>query len=202
MVIIEEKWKVEDIFTHEKLKELTMLYKEAMNPSQEEEDWMLMVEIEKGRKEIQKYKVEDICPVWTRIVFKKEIIESRIQKTHYEYDVVQSKQEDLKESWLSKTLPNMVLKDDFGGQICGMSWESHGLSCLSSEPTEEARKPQPWPAVFTFPSRGWVGLRQILFVQSWSTHPAVVDSMQLFNGSISCRLLHGNNFHFRWSAAK
>ena len=33
-------------------------------------------------------------------------------------------------------------------------WESHGLSCHSSEPPEEARKPQLSPAVFTFPSRG------------------------------------------------
>ena len=30
----------------------------------------------------------------------------------------------------------------------------HGFSCNSSEPPEEARKPQLCPAVFTFPSRG------------------------------------------------
>ena len=33
-------------------------------------------------------------------------------------------------------------------------WESHGFSCHSSEPPKEARKPQLYPAVFTFPSRG------------------------------------------------
>ena len=78
-----------------------------------------------------------------------------------------------------------------------MSWESHGFSCLLSEPPEEVRKPQPWPAVFTFPSRGQGWLEQILFVQSWSTHPAVVASIQLLNGSILCSLLIWNNFHFR-----
>ena len=33
-------------------------------------------------------------------------------------------------------------------------WESHGFSCHSSEPPEEARKPQLYPAVLIFPSRG------------------------------------------------
>ena len=33
-------------------------------------------------------------------------------------------------------------------------FESNGFSCNSSEPAEEARKPQLCPAVFTFPSRG------------------------------------------------
>ena len=58
-----------------------------------------------------------------------------------------------------------------------VSWESHGFSCHSSEPPEEARKPQAWPAVFTFPSRGQGLLEQISFVQSWSNHPAVVASV-------------------------
>ena len=39
-------------------------------------------------------------------------------------------------------------------------------------------KSQPWPAVFTFPSRGGGWLEQIPFVQSWSTDPAGVASMQ------------------------
>ena len=33
-------------------------------------------------------------------------------------------------------------------------WGTHGFSCHSSEPPMEARKPQLYPAVFTFPSRG------------------------------------------------
>ena len=52
------------------------------------------------------------------------------------------------------------------------------------------------PAVLSFPSRGRGWLEQILFVQSRSTHPAVVASYQLLNGSISCSLLKGINFHF------
>ena len=35
-----------------------------------------------------------------------------------------------------------------------MRWESHGFSCHWSEPPKEARKPQLYPAVFTFTSRG------------------------------------------------
>ena len=35
-----------------------------------------------------------------------------------------------------------------------VKWESHGFSCHSSEPPEEAGKPQLCQAVFTFPSRG------------------------------------------------
>ena len=38
----------------------------------------------------------------------------------------------------------------------------------------------PWLAVFTFPSRGRGWLEQILFVQSWSTHPVGVASMISF----------------------
>ena len=63
------------------------------------------------------------------------------------------------------------------------------FSCHSSEPPEEARKPQSWLAVLTFPIRGRGLLEQILFVQSWSTFPAVVASMKLLNGSISIQLV-------------
>ena len=63
--------------------------------------------------------------------------------------------------------------------VTTVSWESHGFSCNLSGPPEEAKKPQPWPAVFTFPSRGWVWLEQIPFVQRWSSHPAVVASRKL-----------------------
>ena len=38
-------------------------------------------------------------------------------------------------------------------------------------------KSQPWPAVFTFPSRGQGLLEQIPFVQILSTHPAGVASI-------------------------
>ena len=31
-------------------------------------------------------------------------------------------------------------------------WQFHGFSCHSTEPPEEARKQQPWPTVFPFPS--------------------------------------------------
>ena len=61
-------------------------------------------------------------------------------------------------------------------QIC-FSLFVQDLSRHLSEPPEEARRPQPWPAVFTFPSRGRGWLEKIPFVQSWSTHPAVVASM-------------------------
>ena len=64
----------------------------------------------------------------------------------------------------------------------------------SSEPSEEARNPQPWPAVFTFPCRGQEWLEQIIFVQSWSTNPVVVASVQLLNGSISIQLAQWKYF--------
>ena len=50
-----------------------------------------------------------------------------------------------------------------------MCWESHGFSWHLSELCKEAWRPQPRPAVFTFPSRGGGWLKHILFVQSWST---------------------------------
>ena len=51
-----------------------------------------------------------------------------------------------------------------------MSQESHGFSCHSSEPSEEAQKPQPWPAIFTFPSRGRGWLEQISSSRELGTH--------------------------------
>ena len=56
-------------------------------------------------------------------------------------------------------------------------WECNGSSCCACEPLEEARRPQSWPAVFTFLSRGQGWLEQVPFFQSWSTHPAVVASV-------------------------
>ena len=55
-----------------------------------------------------------------------------------------------------------IMQESFGT----VGWESHGFSCHSSEPPEEAQKPQPWTAIFTFPSWGWGRLYQIPFVQT------------------------------------
>ena len=44
--------------------------------------------------------------------------------------------------------------------------QSHGVSCHSSEPPKEARKPQLYPTVFTFPSRAkWWLLGNFLLAQ-------------------------------------
>ena len=51
-----------------------------MAPSQEEEDWMLVIEIKKQRKDLAnlywpdpaKYKVEDSCHICNRLFFIKE----------------------------------------------------------------------------------------------------------------------------------
>ena len=63
--------KREDRLTPEEMLELTQLHEEAMIPTQEEEDWMLLIDIKKERKFLAHlywpnqvhYKIEDICDI-------------------------------------------------------------------------------------------------------------------------------------------
>ena len=61
----------EDLLTQVEMFELTILHEKAMSPTQEEEDWMLLINIKKQRKDLAnlywpdpaKYKIEDICDI-------------------------------------------------------------------------------------------------------------------------------------------
>ena len=71
----DEEWKEEESeLTLEELNVLTQLYEEDMAPSQEESDWMLLIEIKKDRQILgskyfpfqSDYKVEDKCDICNR----------------------------------------------------------------------------------------------------------------------------------------
>ena len=127
IVNIEEEddnnWKfektVEEEFTHEELKELEKLHEEAIFPSQEEEDWMLMEQIKEELTTLEKYRVKDVCPVCYRMFFKKGSFQKHMQEIHNKSEFKKIKQESNTKSWLSKSLPNIDLFDEFGCRICG-----------------------------------------------------------------------------------
>ena len=72
-------WDEEEGLTIEEVDELTKLHEEAMAPSQEEEDWLLLIMIKEERNNLankyfprlSNYTIEDTCKVCNRYFYKK-----------------------------------------------------------------------------------------------------------------------------------
>ena len=105
----------EDQLTPEEMFELTQLHEEAMIPTQEEEDWMLLIDIKKERKVLAHlywpnqahYKIEDICDICNRLFYQKGSITTHIKKVHSEGLNIQKTKVIQQDSWLNKSLPNL-----------------------------------------------------------------------------------------------
>ena len=105
----------EDQLTPREMFELTQLHEEAMIPTQEEEDWMMFVEIKKEVKILahlywpdqSQYKIEDICDICKRLFYKKGSILAHMETVHSEGVITQKTNVIPQESWLAKSLPNL-----------------------------------------------------------------------------------------------
>ena len=105
----------EDRLTPEEMFELTQLHEEAMIPTQEEEDWMLLIDLKKERKVLAHlywpnqahYKIEDICNICNRLFYKKGSIKTHIKKVHSEGLNIQNPKEIPQDILLTKSLPNL-----------------------------------------------------------------------------------------------
>ena len=105
----------EDQLNPKEMFELTQLHEEAMTPTQEEEDWMLLIDIKKERKVLAHLywpdqahnKIEDICDICNRLFYKKGSIKTHIQKVHSEGPIIQKTNVTREDSWLTKSLPNL-----------------------------------------------------------------------------------------------
>ena len=106
----------EEGLTEDEMEELTNLHEVAMEPTQEEEDWMLLAMIKAERKQLSikylpqlsNYKIEDTCNICHRYFYKKGNLQSHMERVHKEeilYHKVQVVPED---DWLSKSLPNLA----------------------------------------------------------------------------------------------
>ena len=82
--------KVLEGLTLEEWEELEILHEVEMLPSQEEEDWMLKINIKEERKNLaskylpwlSNYKIEDICVICKRYFYKKGNIETHMKEVH------------------------------------------------------------------------------------------------------------------------
>ena len=114
-IVVKDVTKLEEDLTQEEMIELTKLHEEAMVPIQEEEDWMLLIEIKNGRKmladryfpQLSNYKIEDICKICNRYFYHKGNIKSHMEQVHKEERPLHKVQVIPQESWLSKSLPNL-----------------------------------------------------------------------------------------------
>ena len=104
---------VEDGPTVEEEKWMIKNYEEAMAPSQEEEDWMMLEEIKK-ELHLKKYRIfvvpEDVCDVCERKFFKKGSLGVHMMKEHcisFCEMLVEPNQTTKQEVWLTKSLPNL-----------------------------------------------------------------------------------------------
>ena len=103
------------VLTMEEREELESLHHEEMAPTQEEEDWMLLIAIEEERSALAKkylpvlsdYKVKGICDMCKRYFYKNGSLEEHIKKNHTEEISHQKIQVIPQEVWLSKSLPNL-----------------------------------------------------------------------------------------------
>ena len=107
--------KVVEGLTLEEREELEILHEVEMLPSQEEEDWMLTINIKDERKNLaskylprlSNYKIEDICVICNRYFYKKGNIETHMKEVHIIEQPPQMLQVIPHEGWLSKSLPNL-----------------------------------------------------------------------------------------------
>ena len=113
-----EKYQEDKVFkglTLEEREELEILHEVEMLPSQEEEDWMLTINIKDERKhlaskylpQMSNYKIEDICEICKRYFYKKGNIETHMKEVHVIEQLPQMLQVIPHEGWLSKSLPNL-----------------------------------------------------------------------------------------------
>ena len=108
-------WNEEEGLTVEEQEELTRLHEEAMEPSQVEEDWMLLVMIKEERKslankylpKLANYKIEDICEVCDRYFYKEGNLKSHMERVHMTETKTKKFQVVPEDDWLSKSLPNL-----------------------------------------------------------------------------------------------
>ena len=104
-----------EALTMEEREELETLHHEEMEPTQEEEDWMLLIAIKEERSALAKmylpvlldYKVKGICDMCKRYFYKNGSLEEHIKKNHIEEKSHQKIQVIPQEVWLSKSLPNL-----------------------------------------------------------------------------------------------
>ena len=112
----QQEWNEEEGFTENEIKELTKLHEEAMAPSQEEKDWMLLAMIKVERKtlankylpQLSNYKVEDTCDICHRYFYTKGNLQSHIERVHKDETFSHKIQVVPEEEWLSKSLPNLA----------------------------------------------------------------------------------------------
>ena len=101
--------------TLEEWEELETLHELEMLPSQEEEDWLLMIIIKEERKTLAKkylprlsnYKIEDICQICKRYFYTKGNLDTHMKKVHIIQQSPQMLQVIPQKNWLTQSLPNL-----------------------------------------------------------------------------------------------